>query len=164
MIISLSVILHYIHYWHPNLKNVVNIQGHVWLWMLHICQKYAFIITITAWLLFLKTQVSHPKCSKQKVWGKSKFAYMKLIKIQSYHMGVIFTPKDMTWQRQQCVLTHSLIMHCHTGNVYLYVVPNVLALILLTSNQIISIPTLFFQFVFIFIIWLHVVKNMAGFR
>ena len=29
-------------------KNVVKIQGHVWLQMLHICQNYAFIITIMA--------------------------------------------------------------------------------------------------------------------
>ena len=48
MIISLSVILHYVHYCHPNKTNVVKIQGHVWLQMLHICQKYAFIITIMA--------------------------------------------------------------------------------------------------------------------
>ena len=30
-------------------------------------------------------------------------------------MGIIFTPTHMTWQRQQCVLTHSLIMRYHTG-------------------------------------------------
>ena len=29
-------------------KNGINIQGHVWLQMLHIFQKYASIITITA--------------------------------------------------------------------------------------------------------------------
>ena len=50
--------------------------------------------------------------------GKNKIAYMKLIKIQSFHMGVIFIPKHMTWQMQQCVLTHSLIMRSHTGNMY----------------------------------------------
>ena len=54
------------------LKNVVNIQGYVWLRMLHICQKYAFIITVMAILLFKKTQWYNPKCSKQKVWEKSK--------------------------------------------------------------------------------------------
>ena len=30
----------------PQFKNVVKIQGHVWLRMFHICQKYTFIITI----------------------------------------------------------------------------------------------------------------------
>ena len=29
---------------------------------------------------YLKTQGSHPKCLKYKVWGKRKFTYMKLIK------------------------------------------------------------------------------------
>ena len=32
----------------PQLKKIVNIQGYVWLLMLHICQKYALIITIMA--------------------------------------------------------------------------------------------------------------------
>ena len=51
--------------------------------------------------------------------GKDKIACMKHIKIQSCHMGVIFTPKHMEWQRQQCVHAHSQIMRYHTGNVYL---------------------------------------------
>ena len=54
-----------------------------------------------------KTQVSQPECSNQNVWGKSKFAYMKRIKIQSCHMGVIFMPKNMIWQGQKCVCIHS---------------------------------------------------------
>ena len=32
----------------PQFKNVVKIQGHVWLRMLNICQKYTFTITIMA--------------------------------------------------------------------------------------------------------------------
>ena len=71
-IISLSVILHYVHYCHPNLKKVIKIQGYVWLWMLHIFQNYTFLITIMARLLFKKTQGSKPKFSKQKVLGKIK--------------------------------------------------------------------------------------------
>ena len=31
--------------------------------------------------------------------GEKQIVYMKLIKIQSYHMGVIFMPNHMTWQR-----------------------------------------------------------------
>ena len=38
------------------LKKFIKIQGHVWSRMLHICKKYAFIITIVALLLFKKTQ------------------------------------------------------------------------------------------------------------
>ena len=56
----------------PQFKNIVKIQVHVWLLMLHICQKYAFIISIMALLLFKKTQGYQPKWSKQKVWVKIK--------------------------------------------------------------------------------------------
>ena len=56
--------------------------------------------------------------------GKKKIAYMKLIKIQSCDMGVIFTPKHMTWQKQQCVHTHGQIMRYHTGTVYCNAVTN----------------------------------------
>ena len=50
--------------------------------------------------------------------GKKKIAYMKHKKIESCHMGVIFTPKNITCQRQQCVHTHSQIMSYHTVNMY----------------------------------------------
>ena len=61
--------------------------------------------------------------------GENKIAYMKHIKIQSCHMGVVFNPKHMVCQRQKCVHTHSQIMCYHTGNVYFDVVPNVQALL-----------------------------------
>ena len=32
----------------PQLKNVVKIQGHVWLWIFHIYKKYTFLITFMA--------------------------------------------------------------------------------------------------------------------
>ena len=95
---------------------------------------------------------------------KNQISYMKHIKIQSCVMGVILMPKHITWQRQQCVLTNSLIMRYHTGNVYWDVLPNVLVLIFLTRKQMISIPTPVLHFVFTFMIWLHVLQNMAGFR
>ena len=79
-------------------------------------------------------------------------------------MSVILMPNDMTWKRQQCVHTNSQTMHYLTGNVYCNVVPNFQALILLTSKQMISIPTPVLKLVFTFIILLHVVQNMAGFR
>ena len=131
----------------PIKKKFIKIQGHVWLRMFHICQKYAFIITIMAWSLLKKTQGSQPKCPKQKVWRKIKLAYMKLIQIQSFHTGVIFPPKHMTWQMQQVMINHSLIRCYHTGNVYSDDVPNVLALIFLTRKHMISIPTPVLQFV-----------------
>ena len=56
--------------------------------------------------------------------GGNKIAYMEHIKIQSCHIGVIFTPKHLMWQSQQCVHIHSQIMPYHTGNVYCGAVPN----------------------------------------
>ena len=50
------------------------------------------------------------KILKTEGLGENQIAYMKLIKIKSCHMGVIFTPKHMTWQGQQCVHTHSQIV------------------------------------------------------
>ena len=78
---------------------------------------------------------------------KKQIAFMKLIKIQPCHMGAIFTQNHMSWQRQQCVNTHSQIMRYYTGNVYCDGVPNVQALIFLTRKQIISIPNPVLQFV-----------------
>ena len=48
MIILISVILHYVHYCHPNFKNVIKIQGYVLLQFLRTYQKYTIIITIKA--------------------------------------------------------------------------------------------------------------------
>ena len=79
-------------------------------------------------------------------------------------MDIIFTPNNMTWQRQECVHNPSQIMRYHTGNVYCDLVPNVQALIFPTSKQMIRIPTPVLQFVFTFIIWFHVVQNMTGLR
>ena len=56
---------------------------------------------------------------------KKNITYMKHIKIQSCHMGVVFTPNHMIWQRQQCVRIHSHIMRYHTRNVYFGVFKNV---------------------------------------
>ena len=66
--------------------------------------------------------------------GGNKIVYMKHIKIQSCHLGLIFLPKHITRQRQKCVHTHSHIMRYYTVNVYCDVVPNVQELILLTRK------------------------------
>ena len=84
--------------------------------------------------------------------GKKQIVYMKHIKIQSCHMGVIFTPKHITWQRKQYVHTNSQIMRYHTRNVYCDGVPNVQALIFLNRKQMIIIPTPVLQKLFTFII------------
>ena len=63
-----------------------------------------------------------------------------------------FMPHGHHIQRQRCVNIHSQIINYHTGNLYCDVVPNVQALIFLTRNQMISIPTPVLQLFFIFII------------
>ena len=154
-IISLSVILHYGHFCHPNLK-MSSIYKVMCGCNVAYLKKFTFIITIIAWPLFTKI-------IKAESLEKKQIAHMKHIKIQSCHMGVIFTLNHMTWQRQQCVHNQSQIMRYHIRNLYCGVVPKFQALIFLTRKQMISIPTPVLQLIFTFIIWLHFVKNMAGF-
>ena len=97
---------------------------------------------------YLKNSRISAKILKTEGLGEKKIAYMKHIKIQSCHMGVIFKPNHMTRQKQQCVHTHSQIMRYHTENVYFGIVQNIQALIFLTRKQMISIPTPVLQFVF----------------
>ena len=103
-------------------------------------------------LLVFKKLKDKSQNAQRRRSGENKIAYMKHIKIRSCHMGVIFTPKHMIWQRQQCVHIHSKIMHYHTGNVSCDVVTNVQAQIFLIKKQMINITTLVHQFVFTFII------------
>ena len=101
---------------------------------------------------YLKKSRMSAKMIKTEGLGKEQITYMKLIKIQSCHTGIIFTLNHMTLQRQQCAHTHIQIMRCHTGNVYCGVVPNVQALTFLARKQVISIPTPVLQLVLTFII------------
>ena len=103
-------------------------------------------------IFILKNSRIKSKMPKTEGLGKKQIAYMKHIKIQSYHMGAIFTPKHLIWQRQQYVRIHSQIMRYHTGDVYCGVVPNYQALISLTRKQIISIPIPVLPLVFTLII------------
>ena len=134
VIISSSVILHYVYYCHPNLKKcrqdtrscvVANVTYLPKLYIHDYCHGE---------ILILKNSRISAKIIKTEGLGENKIAYMKHIKIQSFHMGVILTPKHITWQRQQCVHTHSQIICYHTRNVYCNFVPNVHALIFLTSK------------------------------
>ena len=151
MIISLSVILHYVHYCHPSLKMSSRYK------VMFGCECCIYAKSIHSSLLswidrYLKNLSISSNMLKKKALGENKIACMKHIKIQSCHMGVIFAPNHMTWQSQQFVNTHSHIMCYLTGNVYCYVVPNFQALIFLTRKHIINIPTPFLQLVFTFII------------
>ena len=66
---------------------------------------------------------------------KKHIIYIQHIKLQCYHMGVIFMPKHQIWKRLQCAHILSLRMHFHTGNVYCDAVLTVLVSILLTKKQ-----------------------------
>ena len=151
MIISLSVILNYIHYCHPNKKcnqgtRLYVVANVAYLTKIYIHRYYHVVIII------LNSLKISSKMLKTEGLGEKQIAYMKHIKIQSFHMGFIFTPNHMTRQRQQCVHTHSQIMCYHNENVYCDVVPNVQALIFLTRKQMIIILTPVLKFVFTFII------------
>ena len=157
------MIQHYVHYFHPKYKNqrdarscvVVNC---VYLPKVYIPHYYHSVIGI------LKNSNITAKIIKTEGMVKKKIAFMKYIKIQSCHIGIIFEPKHLIWQRQKCVHIHSHIMHHHTGNLYCDVVPNVHVLIFLTKKHMINIPTLDLEFVFTFIIYLHIVQHMEDFR
>ena len=59
--------------------------------------------------------------------GENKIAYMKHIKTQSFHMGVIFMLMHLIWKRQKYLRIHIHITRYHIGNVYCDVVPNLQA-------------------------------------
>ena len=148
MIISPSVILNYVHYFNPNLKKCHQDTRSCVVANVAYLPKVCINHYLHGVIVILKKSRISAKMLKTEDLGKKQTAFMKLIKIQSCHMGFIFTPKTMAWKRQKCVHTHILIMRYHTGNVYWDVVPNVLALIFLTRKQMISIPTPVLQFFF----------------
>ena len=85
---------------------------------------------------YLKKLKDKSKIFKSEGLVKKNNTYMKHIKIQCCHMGVIFMPKHLMWQRLQCAHILSLIIHFHTGRVYYGVVMNVHTSIFLTKKQI----------------------------
>ena len=68
--------------------------------------------------------------------GKNHITYMKHIKIQLCHMGVIFMPKHLICKRLQCAHILILIMHFHTGNVFCDVLTTVHVSMFMTKKQI----------------------------
>ena len=141
------MILHYVHYCHPNLKifdqypRLCVVANVVYLPKVYIHHYHHGAIGIE------KNSRIKSKMIKTEGLVKKKIAYTKQIKIRSCHMGFIFTPNNLIWQRKQCVHIHSQIMNYHTGKVSCDVVPNVQALIFLMKKQMINIPTLVHQFV-----------------
>ena len=136
IIILLSVILYYIHYFHLNQNKcpqdtrsyvVANVEFLIKLYIHHF---YHGVIGIR------KNSKIQSKILKAKALVKNHIKYMKHTKIQWCHMGVIFIPKHLIWQSIQCAHILILIMHFHNRNVYCGAVPNVHVLIFLTKRQI----------------------------
>ena len=79
-------------------------------------------------------------------------------------MGIIFMPKHLILQMQQCALIHIMIMHFHTGNVYCGDLTTVLVSILLTKKQLKNMKKKHRQLGFTFITSLDVVLLMVKFH
>ena len=78
-------------------------------------------------------------------------------------MGVIFMPKHLIWQMQQCAHILSMIMHFHTGKVYCGVVLTFHVSLFLTKKQIKNMKKQHPQLGFTFITSLDVVLIMVEF-
>ena len=76
------------------------------------------------------------KMLKAEVLVREHITYMKHIKIQWCHMGVIFMPKHLICKMLQCAHILSLIMHFYSANMYWGVVTTVHVSIFLTKKQI----------------------------
>ena len=164
MIILSSVILHFVHCCHFNSNKcphntrscvVVNVE-----FMLKVYIHYCYPGVIGIW----KNWKIKSKMLKAEGLVKNHTIYMKHIKTQWWHMGVILMPNRLIRKRKQCAHILSLIMHFHTVNVYYGAVPNLDVSIFLTKKQIISIHKQHPQYGFKFITSLDVVLLMVEFH
>ena len=129
----------------PTKKDDLAIKSHEWVWVFHICQNHAFIITIMAWYFLLKYQ----RCNAQKRRSvEISNCLFETYKILSYLMVIICFKNTMTWKWQQCVHVYHLIMHNNIWNMCCIVVQNFHGLILQAQNHISTIQMLALPFVF----------------
>ena len=113
---------------------------------------------------YLKNWKIKSKILKAEVLVRNHITYMKHIKIQWFHMVVIFMTKHLIWKMLQCVHIHSLIMHFHTVNVYCIFLSTVHVSILLTKKHIKNMKKQHPQLGFIFITSFDVVLIMVEFH
>ena len=130
-----------------------------------VCECCVSVMGINSPLLkwrysYTKNLRRQSKWSKNKVWWKRR-SHIPIIKIQLCQLDVIFMPKHLIQKKLQCVNILSLIIHCHTGNMYYYAVLNAHVSIFLTNKQIISIQKQHPQYSFTFIASLDVVLLMV---
>ena len=78
----------------PQFKNVIKIKGHVWLQILHICQSYAFVITVMA-RSYLKNSRISARMLKSEGMGKKKICIYETYKNTVMPLGrhIYATPK-----------------------------------------------------------------------
>ena len=135
IIMSSLVVQPYKIFFHPNFKNYLAIQTHVWVWVLHICQKHAFIIIIMLWAFFKNLNI---KALMHKTEGLVKYliVYFRDIKILSCHIISKILKQPLTCKWQRCVHIHHQNMHYHILNVCFVVLYNVHGVIFQVHNQI----------------------------
>ena len=135
MIILLSLILHCVHFFHLNKKMSARYKV---MCGCECCISaksiHSSFLSWSDW--YMKKSKIKAKMLKEEGLARKHITYMKHIKILWCHMGVIFRPKHLIWQRLQCAHIHNMIMHLHTGNVYCSAVPTVHVSILLTKKYI----------------------------
>ena len=85
---------------------------------------------------YLKNWRIKAKILKSEGLVRKHITYMKHIKIQWYHMGVIFMPKHLIWKIRKCALFLIRSIHFHTKNVYYGAMPTVYVLTFLTRKKI----------------------------
>ena len=93
---------------------------------------------------------SNIKVVTRKTEGLVKYPinYLRHIKILSWHMVSIYSTHHLIWIWQQCVNIYHQNMHYHIWNMFCIAVHNVHVLKLQVHNQIIRIPVLVHQYIF----------------
>ena len=125
-------------------KYDLSIQSHVWVWVLHICQKHAFTIIIMVWLK--KKKVKDQSCN-EKIRRSSEMAnhLFDRYNILACHMVSICFKHNLTCQWQKCVYIHHQIILYLIVNMCGVVVRNVHGLIFKFQNYISTIKMLYQQ-------------------
>ena len=113
---------------------------------------------------YLKNSRIKAKILKSEGLVIKHITYIQHIKIQWFHMEVIFMPKHLIWKIQQCAHILILIMQFHTVNVYCGAVPTVLVSIFLTKKELKNMTKQNPQLGFTFTTSLDIVLLMENFH
>ena len=109
MIVSLSVIINYIHYYHPNLtKFHQDTRSCVFVNVAYLTKVFIRHYYHGAIIIF-KAQVSQPKYSKQKVWRKSNPIYETYKNTFMPHVRHIYAISYDTGEATMCANSKTLL-------------------------------------------------------